>query len=49
MRCKCAASWHNLDLSVDLAVVAVTFKVLSRPYGMLIHWLGGGGVCVCVC
>ena len=27
--CRCSASWCNLDLTFDLAVVTLTFKILS--------------------
>ena len=30
--CRCATSWCDLDLTFDLAVVALTYKILSRLY-----------------
>ena len=30
--CRCATSWCDLDLTFDLAVVTLTFKILSRLY-----------------
>ena len=27
--CRCATSWCDLDLTFDLAVVALTYKILS--------------------
>ena len=30
--CRCATSWSDLDLSFDLAVVTLTYKILSRVY-----------------
>ena len=30
--CKCASSWCDLDLTFDLAVVTLTFKIFSRLY-----------------
>ena len=27
--CRCATSWYDLDLTLDLAVVTLTYKVLS--------------------
>ena len=30
--CRCAASWCDLDLTFDLAVVTLTFKILSGLY-----------------
>ena len=30
---RCAASWCDLDLTFDLAVVTLTFKILSGLYG----------------
>ena len=30
--CRCAASWSDLDLTFDLAVVALTYKILSGLY-----------------
>ena len=30
--CRCAASWPDLDLTFDLAVVALTYKILSGLY-----------------
>ena len=29
---KCATSWCDLDLTFDLAVVNLTYKILSRLY-----------------
>ena len=31
-RCRCAASWSDLDLTFDLAVVALSLKILSGLY-----------------
>ena len=31
-RCESAASWCDLDLTFDLAVVTLPFKILSRLY-----------------
>ena len=31
-RCRCATSWHNLDLTFDLAIVTLTYKTLSGVY-----------------
>ena len=52
--CRCAASWSDLDLTFDLAVVTLTYKILSGLYLInrtvqevdtwLGHWLGGVGV-----
>ena len=28
----CAVSWFDLDLTFDLAVVTLTYKILSRLY-----------------
>ena len=28
--CRCAMSWCDLDLTFDLAVVPLTFKILSK-------------------
>ena len=28
-RCRCARSWCDLDLTFDLVVVTLTFKILS--------------------
>ena len=36
--CRCATSWSDLDLTFDLAVVTLTYKILSRLY------LGNGKV-----
>ena len=30
--CRCAASWFDLDLTFDLAVVTLSLKILSRLY-----------------
>ena len=30
--CRCATSWSDLDLTLDLAVVTLTFKILSGLY-----------------
>ena len=30
--CRCATSWSDLDLTFDLAVVTLTFKILSGLY-----------------
>ena len=30
--CRCAMSWYYLDLTLDLAVVTLNFKILSRLY-----------------
>ena len=30
--CRCATSWCDLDLTVDLAAVTLTYKILSRLY-----------------
>ena len=30
--CRCATSWCDLDLTFDLAVVALTYKMLSGLY-----------------
>ena len=30
--CRCATSWCNLDLTFDLAVVTLTYKILSMLY-----------------
>ena len=30
--CRCAASWCELDLTFDLAVVTLTYKILSGLY-----------------
>ena len=30
--CRCTMSWCNLDLTLDLAVVTLTFKILSGLY-----------------
>ena len=30
--CRCAKSWCDLDLTFDLAVVTLTFKILSGLY-----------------
>ena len=36
--CRCETSWCDLDLTFDLAIVTLTFKILSRLY------LGNGRV-----
>ena len=48
--CRCATSWSDLDLTFDLAVVTLTYKILSGLYlgnckvwevdTWLGHWLG---------
>ena len=30
--CRCAMSWSDLDLTFDLAVVTLTYKMLSKLY-----------------
>ena len=30
--CRCAMSWSDLDLTFDLAVVTLTYKILSGLY-----------------
>ena len=30
--CRCAMSWCDLDLTFDLAVVTLTYKILSGLY-----------------
>ena len=30
--CRCATSWRDLDLIFDLAVVTLTYKILSGLY-----------------
>ena len=30
--CRCAMSWSDLDLTFDLAAVALSLKILSRLY-----------------
>ena len=30
--CSCATSWSDLDLTFDLAVVTLTYKILSGLY-----------------
>ena len=30
--CRCATSWCDLDLTIDLAVVTLTSKILSGQY-----------------
>ena len=30
--CRCATSWCDLDLNFDLAVVTLTYKILSGLY-----------------
>ena len=38
-------SQSDFDLTFDLAVVILTFKILSRPFYIWYgHWLGGVGV-----
>ena len=32
MGCRCATSWCDLDLTFDLAVVTLTYKILSGLY-----------------
>ena len=54
MGCRCATSWCDLDLTFDLAVVTLTYKILSGLYlgnrkvyeidTWSRHWLGGLGV-----
>ena len=29
-RCRCATSWCDLDLTFDLTIVTLTYKILSR-------------------
>ena len=29
---RCAMSWPDLDLTFDLVIVALTYKILSRVY-----------------
>ena len=37
--CRCAVSWSDLDLTFDLAVVTLTYKILSGLYlGNLKVW-----------
>ena len=31
-RCRCATSWDDLDFAFDLAVVTLTYKILSGVY-----------------
>ena len=31
-RCRCAVSWYNLDLTFDLAIVTLSYKILFRVY-----------------
>ena len=30
--CRCATSWSDIDLTFDLAVVTLTYKMLSGLY-----------------
>ena len=30
--CRCATSWSDLDLTFDLAIVTLTYKILSELY-----------------
>ena len=30
--CRCAMSWYGLDLTFDLAIVTLTYKILSGLY-----------------
>ena len=30
--CRCATSWSDLDLTFDLAIVTLTYKILSGLY-----------------
>ena len=30
--CRCATSWFDLDLTFDLAIVTLTYKILSGLY-----------------
>ena len=30
--CRCATSWYDLDLTFDLALVTLAYKILSRLY-----------------
>ena len=41
--CRCVTSWCDLDLTFDLVILTMNFKLLS---GLLnsVHWLGGEGV-----
>ena len=32
MRCRCATSWSDLDLTFGLAVVTLSLKILSGLY-----------------
>ena len=32
MGCRCATSWYDLDLTFDLAVVTLNFKILFGLY-----------------
>ena len=32
MGCRCATSWCDLDLTFDLAVLTLTYKILYRLY-----------------
>ena len=31
-QCRCATSWCNLDLTFDLAIVTLTYKILFGVY-----------------
>ena len=31
-RCRCVVSWCDIDLTFELAVVTLTFKILCWPY-----------------
>ena len=52
--CRCATSWCDLDLTFDLAVVTLTYKMLPGLYlrnrkvqevdTWYGYWLGGVGV-----
>ena len=30
--CRCGTSWSDLDLTIDFAVVTLTYKILSGLY-----------------
>ena len=30
--CRCATSWSDLDLTIDLAIVTLSLKILSGLY-----------------
>ena len=34
-RCKCAKSWCDIDLTFDLVIVTLKFKILSRAVGFI--------------